>query len=534
VLRAEDHVDAARRRIRHERDAPDARFGRRPVAGAREEDGIAHEGRDEAIGRAPVEVGGGVGLQNAAVVHHRDPIRDPEGLLLIVGHDDRRCAGRSENVLDLGADTGAQGGVEVGEGFVEQDDRRIGGEGPGDRDPLLLAARELVGAPSALGGEADQVEHLGDACLPVLPVSKSVRDVGRDRQVREERVVLEDDADPAPFGGNAACRIGDDDTLELDAPRIGLLETGDEAQGRRLAAPRGSEQGEELAGPHVEVDAPHGGVAAEALGEIPAGHDRVGVCGTVVLRTGHPATLREAKLPSPSSGRPTGVRPPTDGTPMADHHDATEEYLANILEVEEEGVKVMRARLVERLGVSATAVSETVGRLADQGFLELRDDRSVALTDKGRRLATSVVRRHRLAERLLTDVIGLEWEKVHREAGRWEHVISEDVEEKLVALLGDPATCPHGNPIPGSRREFRAQPTKALADCASGEVTVVRISEKLELSDEGLALVARARLMPGCRGTVTAPGPGGVTVSTATGEFEVPAEVAEHLYVAAG
>lgn len=219
---------------------------------------------------------------------------------------------------------------------------------------------------------------------------------------------------------------------------------------------------------------------------------------------------------------------------MADHHDATEEYLANILEVEEEGVKVMRARLVERLGVSATAVSETVGRLADQGFLEFRDDRSVALTEKGRTLATSVVRRHRLAERLLTDVIGLEWEKVHREAGRWEHVISEDVEEKLIALLGDPATCPHGNPIPGSQRTVRALPSRPLAECPEGEVTVVRISEKLELSDDGLALVARARLMPGCSGTVTGTVSGSVNVMTATGEFAVPPEVAQHLYVAAG
>ena len=111
----------------------------------------------------------------------------------------------------------------------------------------------------------------------------------------------------------------------------------------------------------------------------------------------------------------------------------------------------LRARLVERLGLSAAAVSETVGRLSDNGFVELHGDRSLHLTDKGRSLATTVVRRHRLAERLLTDVIGLEWEKVHREADRWEHAISSDVEEKLVLLLGDPATCPHGNPIPGSK-----------------------------------------------------------------------------------
>jgi DtxR family Mn-dependent transcriptional regulator len=124
-------------------------------------------------------------------------------------------------------------------------------------------------------------------------------------------------------------------------------------------------------------------------------------------------------------------------------HDTTEEYLETILELEEEGVRPLRARLVERLGISAPAVSETVARLSNAGFTELLEDRSIRLTPKGRRLATTIVRRHRLAERLLADVIGLEWEKVHREADRWEHAISAEVEEKLVELLGDPMTCPH-------------------------------------------------------------------------------------------
>ena len=145
---------------------------------------------------------------------------------------------------------------------------------------------------------------------------------------------------------------------------------------------------------------------------------------------------------------------------MAEHHDTTEEYLEAILEIEEEGVVPIRARLVERLGLSGPAVSETVNRLVDHGYAELLDDRTLKLTDKGRKVATSVVRRHRLAERLLVDIIGLEWEKVHREADRWEHAISAEVEEKLVALLGDPATCPHGNPIPGSRTSPRAAPAR--------------------------------------------------------------------------
>jgi DtxR family Mn-dependent transcriptional regulator len=216
---------------------------------------------------------------------------------------------------------------------------------------------------------------------------------------------------------------------------------------------------------------------------------------------------------------------------VAELHDTTEEYLETILGLEEEGVVPMRARLVERLGISAAAVSETVGRLVDGGWVELEGDRRLRLTTKGRGLATTIVRRHRLAERLLVDVIGLEWEKVHAEAARWEHAISADVEEKLVLLLGDPATCPHGNPIPGSNRSQSATPTMALADAEVGPITVERVSERLEMSDEALVLIAGAHLMPGCDATITQAGKDGVTVKTDTGEHRVPTRVAESLYV---
>ena len=218
---------------------------------------------------------------------------------------------------------------------------------------------------------------------------------------------------------------------------------------------------------------------------------------------------------------------------MAELHDTTEEYLETILAIEEEGVQPLRARLVERLGLSAAAVSETVNRLVALGFVKLGADRTIRLTPKGRQLATTVVRRHRLAERLLTDVIGLEWEKVHREAARWERAISADVEEKLVELLGDPMTCPHGNPIPGSRRQTKTAPTVRLAVSQPGPVTVARISEKLELNDESLKLLARARLIPGCNATVVGRGGNGaVKVKTSAGEHSVPADVAEQLFVA--
>jgi DtxR family Mn-dependent transcriptional regulator len=212
-------------------------------------------------------------------------------------------------------------------------------------------------------------------------------------------------------------------------------------------------------------------------------------------------------------------------------HDTTEEYLETIRELEEEGVRPLRARLVERLGVSAPAVSETVNRLIKGGYANLNEDHSIKLTTKGRGLATTVVRRHRLAERLLVDVIGLEWEKVHREADRWEHAISADVEEKLVELLGDPLTCPHGNPIPGTKRKADKAKLVRLLDSEPGPVTVKRISEKLELDDESLKLIALAELIPGSAATVVERTGDGVLVKTGAGEHTIPTKAAEQMFV---
>jgi DtxR family Mn-dependent transcriptional regulator len=212
-------------------------------------------------------------------------------------------------------------------------------------------------------------------------------------------------------------------------------------------------------------------------------------------------------------------------------HDTTEEYLETILELEEEGVRPLRARLVERLGVSAPAVSETVNRLIKGGYANLNEDHSIKLTSKGRGLATTVVRRHRLAERLLVDVIGLEWEKVHREADRWEHAISADVEEKLVELLGDPLTCPHGNPIPGTKRKADQAKLVRLVDSDPGPVTVKRISEKLELDDDSLKLIAQAELIPGSPATVVEQTGTGVLVKTGAGEHTIPTKAAEQMFV---
>ena len=215
-------------------------------------------------------------------------------------------------------------------------------------------------------------------------------------------------------------------------------------------------------------------------------------------------------------------------------HDATEEYLETILEIEEEGIVPIRARLVERLGLSAAAVSEQVNRLVEQGYAELLDDRTLRLTESGRALAISIVRRHRLAERLLLDVIGLEWEKVHREADRWEHAISADVEEKLVLLLDDPATCPHGNPIPGSKHRGDIVQSVVLTQAIPGRVRVSRISEKVEMDDDALALLAGAHLIPGSEASVLRSGPDGVVLETDAGERTVPAELAKLMFVSPG
>lgn len=134
---------------------------------------------------------------------------------------------------------------------------------------------------------------------------------------------------------------------------------------------------------------------------------------------------------------------------MTDLIDTTEMYLRTILELEEEGQTPMRARIAERLQQSGPTVSQTCARMERLGLLTVSNDRHLELTAEGRNVAVAVMRKHRLAERLLTDVIGLEWEYVHEEACRWEHVISERVERRILEMINNPDSSPYGNPIPG-------------------------------------------------------------------------------------
>jgi DtxR family Mn-dependent transcriptional regulator len=191
-------------------------------------------------------------------------------------------------------------------------------------------------------------------------------------------------------------------------------------------------------------------------------------------------------------------------------HPPLEEYLEAIHELGEEGIVVIQARLAERLGHSAPAVSEMIRRLRDEGYVETRG-RSLMLTAQGRAKAESVVRKHRLAERLLTDIIGLPWEKAHMEAGRWEHVISDEVEALLVERLGHPTTCPHGNPIPGAGGV--TQKMMVLADRNLGEhVRLERVTELVELDQDSLTYLSSHGFVPGTEATVTSRAPDGTMI----------------------
>ena len=214
-------------------------------------------------------------------------------------------------------------------------------------------------------------------------------------------------------------------------------------------------------------------------------------------------------------------------------HPPLEEYLEAVHELEEEGVEVIQARLAERLGHSAPSVSEMIRRLRAEGYLE-PSGKAVRLTTKGRKLAESVVRKHRLAERLLTDVIGLEWHKAHVEACRWEHVISDEVEERLVELLEHPTTCPHGNPIPGAgpaRRDLFS-----LSDSAPGDrIRLERVTEQVEIDMESLTYLSDNGFIPGVAAQVRAKAPDGtLTLELASGTIALGPGLASQLYVAAG
>ena len=220
--------------------------------------------------------------------------------------------------------------------------------------------------------------------------------------------------------------------------------------------------------------------------------------------------------------------------------DTTEMYLRTIYELEEEGVTPLRARIAERLGQSGPTVSQTVARMERDGLVHVESDRHLQLTESGRARATSVMRKHRLAERLLHDVLGLDWDQLHIEACRWEHVMSDEVERRIVAKLSKPLVCPHGNPIPGleelglpfgSLADEHMLPTLAATTAQDRTVMKVeRISENLQPDDELMRHLVTSGVTPGKSITVSRL-LNGYQICGAAENFVIENDVAEGIFV---
>lgn len=244
---------------------------------------------------------------------------------------------------------------------------------------------------------------------------------------------------------------------------------------------------------------------------------------------------------------------------MTDMIDTTGMYLRTIFELEEDGIPPLRARIAERLGHSGPTVSQTVARMERDGLLAVTDHRHLELSESGRRAATRVMRKHRLAERLLVDVLGLEWELAHAEACRWEHVISDEVERRILALVGDSTRSPYGNAIPGlaelggqvgrdttAERDSEEPLTEVLGVSdhgpiagakASGESVVVltsRIGEPVQVDHTALSLLTVAGLVPGRSARVSLQGNEIRAIPEGVADREpvvVPTEVAAYVFV---
>ncbi|PHP53601.1 metal-dependent transcriptional regulator [Actinomyces ruminis] len=222
---------------------------------------------------------------------------------------------------------------------------------------------------------------------------------------------------------------------------------------------------------------------------------------------------------------------------MSELIDTTEMYLKSVYELEEDGVLPLRARIVERLGHSGPTVSQTVARMERSGLIWVADDRSLQLTDEGRRRATEVIRKHRLAERLLLDVIGLDRRLVHDEACRWEHVMSEQVEDRLAAILGEVTSDPFGNPVP-DRAPARPAPAndeisaERLVRDGRSDAVVSRVGEPVQADDVVIAQLEDAAIGAGTsvRLTTTV---GGIRITRQDNDASalLPSALTRHLFL---
>jgi DtxR family transcriptional regulator, iron-dependent repressor len=206
---------------------------------------------------------------------------------------------------------------------------------------------------------------------------------------------------------------------------------------------------------------------------------------------------------------------------------AEEEYLERIYWLEEAELPITAANIARAMQVSPPTVHEMVGRLLNDGFITRNEDKSLVFTDDGRERASKIVRRHRLVERFLTDVLGVPWDDVHEEAERLEHAMSPTLEERMRAAIGDATTCPHGHPFVEGVRE-RGAP---LADVQEGAtVVVLRLENEAEdllhyLMDVGVG--------PGLSGVVASSDPDDVTIESGGQSYTLTRSVAETVTVRA-
>ncbi len=221
---------------------------------------------------------------------------------------------------------------------------------------------------------------------------------------------------------------------------------------------------------------------------------------------------------------------------MTDLIDTTEMYLKAILELEEEGITPMRARIAERLDHSGPTVSQTVGRMERDGLLVVEDDRRLNFTDEGRLTAIEVMRKHRLAELMLLEIVGLSWEKIHDEACRWEHVMSEEVERKLLERLDNPTHSPFGMPIPGLELlglpAVENTPCLPVTEAGAGEYQLCRIGEPVQIDPAFLDQLARFGLKPGARVGVSVTGSGWLITAVGAQEgLMLDERYGQHLFI---
>lgn len=214
-------------------------------------------------------------------------------------------------------------------------------------------------------------------------------------------------------------------------------------------------------------------------------------------------------------------------------HPASKEYLEAVYELEEEGRQILQARIGERLGLAAATVSEGIKRLVAEGYVTVADRHQLNLTETGRAVAETLVRRHRLAERMLTDILGIPWHLCHEQAEDWEKVMTPEVEDAILAKLKGEPTCPHGNPIPGAPNSIQwsqLKPVAAMGRDESGRLT--RLLEDVELNHDVLKYLEDKNLMPGRRLRLVSEAPDGtLTLDVEGKEVALGSLLADNLWV---